>query len=44
MMAAQRGATILRVHDVDKSVQALRVMAACEAGQMPAMDAGTAEE
>jgi dihydropteroate synthase len=44
MMAAQRGAAILRVHDVDKTVQALRVMAACEAGAMPAMDAAAGEE
>ncbi|HEV7266810.1 MAG TPA: dihydropteroate synthase [Falsiroseomonas sp.] len=43
MMAAQRGAAILRVHDVAKTVQALRVMAACEAGEFGAMDAGAGE-
>jgi dihydropteroate synthase len=36
--AAQRGATILRVHDVAETAQALRVLAACEAGEAPAMD------
>ncbi|WP_372624233.1 dihydropteroate synthase [Falsiroseomonas sp.] len=44
MMAAQRGAAILRVHDVAKTVQALRVMAACEAGEIRVMDAGVGEE
>lgn len=33
--AAQRGAAILRVHDVAETVQALRVLAACEAGEPP---------
>jgi dihydropteroate synthase len=34
--AAQRGAAILRVHDVAETVQALAVLAACEAGEPPA--------
>jgi dihydropteroate synthase len=42
--ATQRGAAILRVHDVAETVQALAVLAACEAGEAPAMDAGAAEE
>jgi dihydropteroate synthase len=42
--AARRGAAILRVHDVAETVQALRVLAACEAGEMPAVDAEPAEE
>jgi dihydropteroate synthase len=42
--AARRGATILRVHDVAETVQALAVLAACEAGALPAMDADTTEE
>jgi dihydropteroate synthase len=42
--AAQRGAAILRVHDVAETVQALRVLAACEAGEVPAMDAELVEE
>jgi dihydropteroate synthase len=42
--AAQRGAAILRVHDVAETVQALAVLAACEAGAPPPVDAGTAEE
>lgn len=42
--AAQRGAAILRVHDVAQTVQALAVLAACEAGQAPPVDAGAAEE
>ena len=42
--AAQRGAAILRVHDVAETVQALRVLAACEAGEVPAMDAEPVEE
>ena len=42
--AAQRGAAILRVHDVAETVQALAVLAACEAGAPPAMDAETGEE
>jgi dihydropteroate synthase len=37
LAAAQRGAAILRVHDVAETAQALRVMAACEAGEMPVM-------
>lgn len=32
LVAAQRGAAILRVHDVAETAQALRVMQACEAG------------
>ncbi|WP_270935792.1 dihydropteroate synthase [Falsiroseomonas oryzae] len=42
--AAQRGAAILRVHDVAETVQALRVLAACEAGEVSPMDVGDAEE
>ena len=42
--AAQRGAAILRVHDVAETVQALAVLAACEAGEPPAVDAATPEE
>ena len=42
--AAQRGAAILRVHDVAETVQALAVLAACEAGEPPAVDAAAAEE
>jgi dihydropteroate synthase len=42
--AARRGAAILRVHDVAETVQALRVLAACEAGEMPLVDAEPAEE
>jgi dihydropteroate synthase len=42
--AAQRGAAILRVHDVVETVQALAVLAACEAGEPPAVDAATPEE
>lgn len=44
LAAAQRGAAILRVHDVAETVQALRVLAACEAGAMPPVDAATPEE
>jgi dihydropteroate synthase len=40
LAAAQRGAAILRVHDVAETAQALRVMQACEAGGLtPPMDA-----
>jgi dihydropteroate synthase len=42
--AAQRGASILRVHDVAETVQALAVLAACQAGEPPSVDAGPAEE
>ena len=42
--AAQRGAAILRVHDVAETVQALAVLAACQAGEVPSVDAGPAEE
>jgi len=42
--AANRGAAILRVHDVAKTVAALKVLAACEAGEAPAVDAETGEE
>jgi dihydropteroate synthase len=42
--AAQRGAAILRVHDVAETVQALAVLAACQAGEPPSVDAGPAEE
>ncbi len=42
--AARRGATILRVHDVAETVQALAVLAACEAGAQPAVDAEAPEE
>jgi dihydropteroate synthase len=42
--AAQRGAAIIRVHDVAETAQALRVLEACEAGEMPAMDADAPEE
>jgi dihydropteroate synthase len=41
---AQRGAAILRVHDVAETVQALAVLAACEAGEAPVVDAGPPEE
>jgi dihydropteroate synthase len=44
LAAAQRGAAVLRVHDVAATVQALRVMAACEAGGWPAVDAEPGEE
>jgi dihydropteroate synthase len=40
LAAAQRGAAILRVHDVAETVQALRVFQACEAG---AFEAAAAE-
>ncbi len=33
--AAQRGVAIIRVHDVAETAQAFRVLAACEAGEMP---------
>jgi dihydropteroate synthase len=36
LAAAQRGAAILRVHDVAETVQALAVWRACEAGEAPA--------
>jgi dihydropteroate synthase len=39
LAAAERGATILRVHDVAETVQALRVLRACQAGALPAVDA-----
>lgn len=42
--AAQRGAAILRVHDVAETVQALAVLAACEAGEPPPVDAAAPEE
>ena len=42
--ATQRGAAILRVHDVAETVQALSVLAACEAGEPPVVDAAAAEE
>ncbi|MCC7346792.1 MAG: dihydropteroate synthase [Variibacter sp.] len=44
LAAAQRGAAILRVHDVAETVQALRVLRACEAGELPPVDAATPEE
>jgi dihydropteroate synthase len=44
LAAAQRGAAILRVHDVAETVQALRVLRACEAGELPPVDAAAAEE
>jgi dihydropteroate synthase len=44
LAAAGRGAAILRVHDVAETAQALRVMAACEAGEMPAAEAEPAED
>jgi dihydropteroate synthase len=42
--AAQRGAAILRVHDVAETVQALAVLAACQAGEPRSVDASPAEE
>ncbi len=39
LAAAARGASILRVHDVAETVQALAVWRACEAGQAPAQPA-----
>jgi dihydropteroate synthase len=42
--AAQRGAAILRVHDVAETMQALAVLTACEAGEMPAVDVAPPEE
>ncbi|WP_137178054.1 dihydropteroate synthase [Roseomonas sp. AR75] len=44
LAAAERGAAILRVHDVAETVQALRVRAACEAGAPPPVDAEVEEE
>jgi dihydropteroate synthase len=44
LAAAERGAAVLRVHDVAETVQALRVWAACEAGAAPAVDAEAEEE
>jgi dihydropteroate synthase len=44
LAAAERGAAILRVHDVAETVQALRVWAACEAGAPPPVDAEAEEE
>lgn len=41
--AAERGAAILRVHDVAETVQALAVLAACRAGEPPAAEAGPAD-
>jgi dihydropteroate synthase len=41
---AERGAAILRVHDVAETVQALAVLAACRAGQPPVVDEDAAEE
>ena len=42
LVAAQRGATILRVHDVAATVDALRVWAAVDAVPMPRVDAAPA--
>ncbi|WP_233256136.1 dihydropteroate synthase [Falsiroseomonas bella] len=44
LAAAERGAAVLRVHDVAETVQALRVAAACEAGAAPPVDAEAEEE
>jgi dihydropteroate synthase len=44
LAAAQRGAAILRAHDVAETVQALRVLAASEAGHADAVDAERQEE
>ncbi len=41
--AAERGAAILRVHDVAETVQARAVLAACRAGEPPAAEAGPAD-
>ncbi|WP_237214815.1 dihydropteroate synthase [Falsiroseomonas oryziterrae] len=41
---ARRGAAILRVHDVAETVQALAVLAACEAGAVADVDAETEGE
>jgi dihydropteroate synthase len=42
LIAAQRGATILRVHDVAATVDALKVLAAVDAVPMPRVDAAPA--
>jgi dihydropteroate synthase len=42
LIAAQRGATILRVHDVAATVDALKVWAAVDAVPMPRVDAAPA--
>ncbi len=42
LIAAQRGATILRVHDVTATVDALKVWAAVDAVPMPRVDAAPA--
>lgn len=42
--AAQRGAAILRVHDVAETIQALAVLAAAEAGVVQPVDAEPGEE
>ncbi|MGG5822667.1 dihydropteroate synthase [Falsiroseomonas sp. HW251] len=42
--AAQRGASILRVHDVAETIQALAVLGAAEAGAVQPVDAEPAEE
>jgi dihydropteroate synthase len=44
LAAAERGAAVLRVHDVAETVQALRLLAACEAGAVPPVDAEAEEE
>jgi dihydropteroate synthase len=44
LAAAERGAAVLRVHDVAETVQALRLWAACQAGAAPPVDAEAEEE
>jgi dihydropteroate synthase len=44
LAAAERGAAVLRVHDVAETAQALRLWAACEAGAQPPVDAEGEEE
>jgi dihydropteroate synthase len=44
LAAAERGAAVLRVHDVAETVQALRLWGACQAGAAPPVDAEAEEE